>query len=76
MLSHSDVIAAFGGIRPLAEAIGVDPRSAIHWAQRGIPAKYWLLVEDAAVEREIPTTARSLMETSKSRDAASAEAGV
>jgi hypothetical protein len=60
MLSHSDVIAAFGGVRPLAEAIGVDPKRAIHWAQRGIPAKYWPLVEDVAVGKGILITARAL----------------
>lgn len=64
MLSHSDVIAAFGGVRPLAEAIGVDPKRAIHWPHRGIPAKYWLLVEDVAVQRNISITARALMEIS------------
>lgn len=64
MLSHSDVIAAFGGVRPLAEAISVDPKRAIHWAQRGIPAKYWLLVEDVATTKGISITARRLMEIS------------
>lgn len=64
MISHSDVIAAFGGVRPLAEAIGVDPRRAIHWPQRGIPAKYWLCVEDAAATRSITITARRLKELS------------
>jgi hypothetical protein len=58
---HSDVIEAFGGTRPLAEAISVDHRRAIHWHERGIPAKYWSLVEMAARTREIPVTAYSLM---------------
>jgi hypothetical protein len=41
MSTHLEVIAAFGGIRPLAEAIGVEPKQAIHWGRRGIPAKHW-----------------------------------
>lgn len=62
MLSHSDVIAAFGGVRPLAKAIGVDPARATHWVQRGIPAKYWPLVENVAADRKITVTARTLMD--------------
>jgi len=64
MLSHSDVIEAFGGVRPLAEAINVKPARAIHWPRRGIPAKYWPRVEEAAQDREqpIPITAAQLME--------------
>ena len=60
MQSHSDVINAFGGVRPLAEAIGISPSRAIHWARRGIPAKYWPLVEEAAAGKEIGVTARDL----------------
>lgn len=63
MLSHSDVIIAFGGVRPLAEAIGIDPKLAIHWGRRGIPSKYWLLIEDAAASRNISVSARGLMAT-------------
>lgn len=65
--SHSDVIAAFGGLRPTAEAIGVDPKLATHWLQRGIPAKYWSLVEDAARERNIAITARALLDITRQR---------
>jgi len=61
MLSHSDVIEAFGGIRPLAEAIEVSPRLAIHWGRRGIPAKYWPLVEAAAASRERPIAVTAAM---------------
>lgn len=60
MLSHSDVIAAFGGVRPFAEAIGVDPKRAIHWPKRGIPAKYWHLVENIAAEKRLSVTAFTL----------------
>lgn len=65
--SHSDVIAAFGGLRLTAEAIGVDPKLATHWLQRGIPAKYWPLVEGAARERDIAITARALLDLMKQR---------
>lgn len=61
MLSHSDVIAAFGGVKPLAKAIEVPPSLAIHWGRRGIPARYWPKVEEAAAARDIPVTARALM---------------
>lgn len=66
MLSHSEVIEAFGGVRPLAEAIGVDPKRAIHWPKRGIPAKYWPRVEEVAAKHGVtiagrPVTARALV---------------
>jgi hypothetical protein len=63
MQSHSDVISAFGGVRPLCEAINVKPKLAVHWPHRGIPAKFWPAVEIAAHERErpIPITAAMLM---------------
>lgn len=61
MQSHTDVIEAFGGRRALAEAVGVRPELAIHWHRRGIPAKYWPRVEEAAQSRGIPVTARDLM---------------
>jgi len=59
--SHSEVIDAFGGVRPLAEAIGVNPKRAIHWPRRGIPAKYWPAVEGIAAGLAIQITARDLM---------------
>ena len=62
MKSHSDVIKAFGGVRPIAEAIGVDPKLAIHWPRRGIPAKHWPVVERAAAARDITITAFDLRE--------------
>ena len=62
LLSHSDVIEAFGGVRPLAEAIGVDPKRAIHWPTRGIPARYWPAVERVATAKEIKITAHELMQ--------------
>lgn len=61
---HSDVIAAFGGARAIAEAIGVDPKKAIHWHRRGIPARYWLPVERAAAQRGILVTGWDLLELS------------
>jgi hypothetical protein len=57
---HADVIQAFGSIRQLAEAIGVDPPRAIHWAKRGIPAKYWPAIEASAIGRERGFTAIDL----------------
>lgn len=61
LLSHLDVVNAFGGVRPLAEAIGVSPKRAIHWGRRGIPSKYWLLVAETQKGREIGLTVRKLM---------------
>jgi hypothetical protein len=59
--AHSDVIRAFGGAGKLAIAIGLNPRLSGHWHTRGIPAKFWPLVEDAARQRGILITARDLM---------------
>jgi len=61
--SHAEIIAAFGGIRPLADAIGVRPEIAIHWHHRGIPSKYWISIEDAAATRGLLITARTLLAT-------------
>lgn len=59
---HLDVIAAFGGVRTLARAIGVDPARSHPWAKRGIPAKYWPAVERAAAYHKppLPVTAAIL----------------
>jgi hypothetical protein len=64
MVSHVEVIQAFGGIRGLTAAIGVDWKRAVHWPVRGIPRKYWFDIEDAATERGIRVTARKLREMS------------
>lgn len=45
-MSHVQVIDAFGGTKPLAELLGIEPRRAIHWRTRGIPAKYWPVIEE------------------------------
>jgi hypothetical protein len=60
MMSHAAVIEAFGGTRPLAEAIGIDPKRAIHWVSRGIPAKYWPCIEEIAADRQLAITAVKL----------------
>lgn len=58
--SHAELISAFGGVRPLTEAIDIDPRRAIHWPKRGIPAKYWPLVEQASRGKPYAITAVQL----------------
>lgn len=60
MRSHVEVIEAFGGTKPLAEAIGVDPKRAIHWGRRGIPAKYWHRIEQIAHKHRLVITAVDL----------------
>lgn len=60
MKSHSDVIEAFGGTRSLAEAIAIEPKRAVHWKARGIPAKYWVAVEKAASGHSVFVTAEML----------------
>lgn len=64
MVSHYEVIAAFGGPRPLAAAIGIDPALSTHWVQRGIPAKHWHKVVNVAVAR-IPTLTIDDLERTK-----------
>lgn len=59
-MSHAEVIREFGGSRRLAEAIGVKPELAIHWPKRGIPAKFWSLVEATEIGRRIGITALQL----------------
>jgi hypothetical protein len=60
MRSHRDIIAAFGGYGFLAEAIGVNPKTAIHWGVRGIPAKYWPDVETTQLGKRLGITAQLL----------------
>jgi Meiotically up-regulated gene 113 len=64
--SHADVISAFGGVRALAKALGIDPKLATHWPKRGIPAKLWPTVGEVAVQHNVSVTARCLMEMSTS----------
>lgn len=61
LLSHAHVIDAFGGISALARAIDLDPKLATHWPRRGIPAKYWPLVEDTETGRKLGITGYRLM---------------
>ncbi len=58
--SHAIVIQAFGGLTPLAKAIGVDRKLVVHWPRRGIPAKYWPKVQAAAARRGLMITAHNL----------------
>jgi hypothetical protein len=60
MLSHASVIAAFGGLRPLAAALDIPAARVIHWPRRGIPPKYWSAVEDAGMKNGVLITARHL----------------
>jgi hypothetical protein len=60
MGSHRDIIEAFGGYGPLAEAIGVNPKTAIHWGVRGIPAKYWPDLETTRLGKRLGITAQLL----------------
>lgn len=59
---HHPVIEAFGGLAAFTKAIGVDRMLASHWHRRGIPARYWPRVEEAAAERNIAVTAMQLMQ--------------
>lgn len=60
MMSHVQVIDAFGGIKPLAELLGIEARRAIHWRTRGIPAKYWPIIEERAGKQAPGITAVKL----------------
>jgi hypothetical protein len=64
MLSHSDVIEAFGGTAGLAIAIGLSPKLSSHWGRRGIPAKYWPRIEETETARRLGITAGRLMRSS------------
>jgi hypothetical protein len=61
MWSHAHIVEAFGGPAALARAIGVNPKLAVHWPRRGIPAKYWPLVEETETGVRLGITARRLM---------------
>lgn len=60
MQTHSAIIDAFGGRRPLANEIDVDAKLTSHWFERGIPSKYWHKVVNAAAARGITITFEQL----------------
>lgn len=54
MKTFADIIDAFGGGAALAHKLELEPVTVRAWSQRNrIPAAYWLLVEDAAIEAKI-----------------------
>lgn len=54
MKSFSDIIAAFGGVVPFREAMGLEDVNARQMKQRdSIPARYWAKVVAAANERSL-----------------------
>lgn len=54
MQSFSDIIAAFGGVVPFRDAMGLPDVNARQMKQRdSIPAGYWPRTVEAAKEREI-----------------------
>jgi hypothetical protein len=62
LTSHAHLISKFGGAAPLARAINVEPKLAIHWPRRGIPARYWhrVVVAAAALNPPVHITAHTL----------------
>ncbi len=54
LTSHAHLISKFGGSGPLAKSISVEPKLAIHWPKRGIPARYWHRVVEAAAALDPP----------------------
>ncbi|WP_154071168.1 hypothetical protein [Bradyrhizobium lablabi] len=54
MQSFSDIIAAFGGVVPFRDALGLPDVNARQMKQRdSIPAGYWPRTVEAALERGI-----------------------
>ena len=54
-MKHTDIIQLFGGIRPLAEALGHQhPTTVQYWAsQNAIPAWRWRDVLEASKKRRL-----------------------
>lgn len=52
-MTHEDAICRLGGITKLARALGHPSGVGLHWASRGIPARYWHQVEALAREAKI-----------------------
>lgn len=63
-MTHEDIIARIGGLHALAKAIGVDQRRTVHWRERGIPARYWPVLEASRLGQQYGITTRQLMRTS------------
>lgn len=75
LTSHAHLICKFGGSGPLAKSIGVEPKLAIHWPKRGIPARYWHRVVEAAAAIQPPIDVSAhLLERLPAHDGAQAAA--
>jgi hypothetical protein len=62
MQSFSDVIAAFGGVVPFRDALGLPDVNARQMKQRdSIPPGYWPRVVAEAAARDIPAVTLELL---------------
>lgn len=61
MHPHAKIISRFDGKAELARALGLPLTRLSKWHTRGIPARYWPMVEQAAAERGMIVTARDIM---------------
>lgn len=60
--THKDLISFLGGPSELARKLGIYRvmPTTIHWAERGIPARYWHKVAALASKAEIQLTAHDV----------------
>lgn len=62
MTPAAAAIDVFGGVRPLARAIGVDPSSVSAWQDTGlIPSKHHVTILDAAARLGLEFTAHEIV---------------
>ena len=48
-----EIIAAFGGTKPVAEITGASRNAVSNWTRFGIPAKYWPLLARTAKTKRV-----------------------
>lgn len=65
------IVKAFGGIRPMATAIGKTPSTVQSWKARGsIPDEHKLLIWNTACEKKVPLTAEHFLPFDSDQEAA------
>ena len=62
-LTHAEIIQSLGGPSQLARDLGLADKVALHWGQRGIPARHWAQVANLPKAAELAITTHRLAET-------------
>jgi hypothetical protein len=68
-MTVTEIIAALGGARAVAERFGLARSSVYDWQRNGIPARFWLAVLDIAEAEHIAGITRAAVEGRPAKEA-------